>query len=233
MSQPLGCQPRLFRSYNHDNPGVLRPYLRNPGLADSSLIWSVARAASAAPFFFDEAVIEGNKFVDGGLIMNNPCPESYFEVDCLHRYRLENKDAQARGDKDSKQHVSPSVSVLVSIGSGLRPLPKSRSKVGLPGTDRVTGLLDRLEWATWTSTERAHEQIERATWQTGTKYYRFNVEEGIGSVRQDEWKKKGKHHNETLSFIETMTTQYLEQSKVEQQLQSCAEYLVKLRRKQL
>ena len=100
--------------------------------------------------------------------------------------------------------------------------------------DRATGLIERLEWATWTSTERAHEQMERATWQTGIKYYRFNVEEGIESVRPDEWKKKkGKHHNETLSLIETVTTQYMEQSEVEQQLQSCAEYLVKLRRKQL
>ena len=193
----------------------------------------MARAALAAPFFFDEAVIEGNKFVDGGLIMNNPCPESYFEVDSLHQYRLERKDAQVKGDKDLKQHTSPSVSVLVSIGSGLRPLPKSGSKVGLPGMDRATGLIERLEWATWTSTQRAHEQMERATWQTGTKYYRFDVVEGIGSVRADKWKKKGKHHNETLSLIETVTTQYMEQSEVEQQLQSCAEYLVKLRRRQL
>ena len=47
--------------------------------------------------------------------------------------------------------------------------------VGLLGlVDRVRGLIDRL---TWPSTERAHEEMERATWQTETGYYRFDVEE--------------------------------------------------------
>ena len=230
----MGSQPCLFRTYNHTDPEEEkpRPYLRNPGLADSCLIWSVARATSAAPYLFDDAVIDGRRFFDGGLIINNPSPESYFEVDCLHQQRLQHKAAQEGRRIDSKQQSSPSVAVLVSIGSGLRPLPKSRSKVGLPGMDRVTGLIDRLVWATWTSTERAHEQMERAIYETETDYYRFNVEEGIGSVRQDEWKKK-KHTNKTLTLIENMTLLYTGKDEVDRQLQECAEDLVELRRKQL
>ena len=186
----------------------------------------------AAPYLFDEAVIEGKNFVDGGLIINNPSPESYFEVDCLHQERLQHKNAQVDARIVSKKQPSPSVAVLVSIGSGLRPLPKWRSKVGLPGIDRVTGLIDRLVWATWTSTERAHEQMERATWQPETAYHRFNVDNGIGSVRVDEWKKRG-DTNKTLEFIENMTRQYINKVEVDKQLQKCAEQLVELRRKQL
>ena len=192
----------------------------------------VAGATSAAPYLFDGAVIDGKKFIDGGLIINNPSPESYFEVDCLHQQRLQHRGGKGEDRVDSKQQSSPSVAVLVSIGSGLRPLPKSRSKVGLLCMDRVTGLIDRLVWAAWTSTERAHEQMKRETWQTETAYYRFNVENGIGSVRLDEWKKR-KHFNETLGLINSMTTQYMNRDEVDQQLQRCAEQLVELRRKQL
>ena len=192
----------------------------------------VARATSAAPYLFDGAVIDGKKFIDGGLIINNPSPESYFEVDCLHQQRLQHKGGQGEGRVDSEQQSNPSVAVLVSLGSGLRSLPKSRSKVGLPGMDRVTGLIDRLVWAAWTSTERAHEQMKRETWQTETAYHRFNVEKGIGNVRQDEWKKR-KHTNKTLALIKSMTTQYMDRDDVDEQLQRCAEQLVELRRKQL
>ena len=101
----------------------------------------------------------------------------------------------------------------------------------------MTGLIDRLVWATWTSTERAHEQMKRDTWQTETAYYRFNVQQGIGSVRQDEWKKDkhsvGKHSNKTLDLIDDMTKQYMESGDVKKQLEQCAEQLVELRRKQL
>ena len=186
----------------------------------------------AAPYLFDEAVIEGKNFVDGGLIINNPSPESYFEVDCLHQERLQHKNKQVEARNDSEKQPSPSVAVLVSIGSGLRPLPKWRSKVGLPGIDRVNGLIDRLVWATWTSTERAHEQMERATWQTETAYHRFNADNGIGSLRVDEWKKRG-DTNKTLEFIENMTNKYIKKDEVDRQLQRCAEQLVKHRRKQL
>ena len=186
----------------------------------------------AAPYLFDEAVIEGKTFVDSGLIMNNPSPESYFEVDSLHQERLQHINTQRKARIDSRQQPSPSVAVLVSIGSGLRPLPKSRSKVGLPGMDRLTGLIDRLVWATWTSTERAYEQMERATWQTETAYHRFNVDKGVGSVGVDEWKKR-RDTNKTLTLIENMTNEYIKKAEVDKQLQECAEQLVKLRRKQL
>ena len=74
--------------------------------------------------------------------------------------------------------------------------------------------------------------MERATWQTDTAYYRFNVENGIGSVRVDEWKKR-KDTNKTLQLIEDMTNDYIANFDVDQQLQRCAERLVELRRKQL
>lgn len=98
--------------------------------------------------------------------------------------------------------------------------------------NRVTGLIDRLVWATWTSTERTHEQMERTTYKTGTAYYWFNVEKGIGSVRQDEWKKR-RHTNETLTLIEDTTALYTKNHEVDQQLQKYAKYLVERRRKQL
>ena len=98
--------------------------------------------------------------------------------------------------------------------------------------DIVTRIINRVEWAAWTSTERVHEQTKRATWQTEMAYCRFNVEIGIESVRRDEWKTR-ESTNKTLALMESTTTQYMQQSEVDQELQNCAERLVQLHRRQL
>ena len=177
-------------------------------------------------------MIDGKKFIDGGLFVNNPSLESYYEVESLSQERFQDINPQGESRVDSRQPPTPSVAILVSIGSGLRPPPKPLSKVGLPCIDKATRRIDDLMFAIWSLTERAHKEMEMITSHTGAAYHRFNVDQGVGSVRLDEWKKKG-DTNETLTLIETMTKQYIEKPEVDQQLQLCAKRLVELRRKQL
>jgi len=232
LPQSTGSKPYLFRTYNHQSTGKAGQVLCNPGIADSAPVWSVARATLAIPALFDKTVVEEKRFVDSSVVINNPSFESYFEVNSLQEEQLQCMHSWKEVSIDPAYKRKPNVAALISIGSGLRPLPESRSQAGLPGMSRVTGVIDQLEWAAWTSTERAHEQIQRVAGKLETSYHRFDVQEGIGSVRQDEWVKMGST-NTTLRLIESMTKQYIEKKVVDEELEACARELVRYRRRQL
>lgn len=249
-------RPHLFRTYDHHKPDHPAPFLRNLGDADSAPIWQVARATSAFPYYFNYAIIRDEKYRDGGSGFNNPSLEALAEISDIHRYRPEyiemarnHKSLAPR--KDLAQHLTKeqiereaeqykdlgdAIAIFVSIGSGKRPLPGLRSTNALPGLKTLEGIYQNTTWTAWTYTERAHEEIKRATWRTSTAYYRLNAGEGMGNMRIDEWKKRsfgGKHVNVTLELIEQETKRYLEEPETKEDLQSCAEKLVRLRRKQL
>lgn len=249
-------RPHLFRTYDHLSSDRPAPFLRNLGDADSAPIWQVARATSAFPYYFNYATIQDEKYRDGGAGFNNPSLEAFAEISDIHRYRPEyiekarnheslapRKDLTRHRTKEQSEHEAQknrdpgdAIAVFVSIGSGKRPLPDLRSSKALPGLKTLEGIYQNTTWTAWTYTERAHEEIERATWRTSTAYYRLNAGEGMGNMRIDEWKKKsfrGKHVNTTLELIAQETDRYLDEPRTKEDLQSCAEKLVRFRRKQL
>lgn len=249
-------RPHLFRTYDHIPSDHQTPFLRNLGGADSAPVWEVARATSAFPYYFNLATIRDEKYRDGGAGFNNPSLEAFAEISDIHRWRqdysekytehqtpaLENPWRQQTKEQSEheteKENRNPrgAIAVFVSIGSGKRPLPSLRSSKVKPGLRTLEGIYQNTTWAAWTYTERAHEEIKRATWETNTAYYRFNAGEGMGNMRIDEWKKTtsgGKHVNITLELIERETRRYLEEPETRKYIQKCAEKLVQLRRKQL
>ena len=42
-------------------------------------MWQAGRASTAAPAFFDEYSFEGQRFMDGGITLNNPVSVAHYE----------------------------------------------------------------------------------------------------------------------------------------------------------
>lgn len=101
----------LFRNY--DSPSKI---LRLPESdkfkktlpPEAQLLWKAARATGAAPSYFRAF----GRFLDGGLIANNPTLDAMTEI---HEYNL------ALEAKDRASEVVP-LSLVVSLGTGLIPM---------------------------------------------------------------------------------------------------------------
>ena len=235
------AQPYLFRIYDHTYSDYPAPFVRESEKAESAPIWDVAMATSALPYYFDYTTIRGRKYRDCGAGFNNPCLEAFAEVSDIHKEsQNSSKPPIGHQNHSPRQHQSPeqsehkaendpdpthAVSVFVSIGAGKRPMPALRE-----------GVKENMAWTAWSYTERAHEELERATRNTDTAYYRFNAGGSIGNMRVDEWNKEtsgGKRVNRTLESIRRETNRYLEDPETKKCIQECAEKLVRFRRKQL
>nr|CAI5840327.1 unnamed protein product [Callosobruchus analis] len=101
----------LFRTYSspndilevkHDSPYELPPQ------PDKQFVWEVGRATGAAPTYFRAF----KKFLDGGLIANNPTLDALTEI---HEHTLA---LRAKG----RDHEATPVTVVVSLGTGLGPV---------------------------------------------------------------------------------------------------------------
>lgn len=90
-------RPYLFRNYDYF-PGIPSYY---PGSYTHKL-WEALRAATAAPGYFSECVLEGNVFSDGGMLTNNPSAVALHEAKLLW------------GPQTPIQCV-------ISLGNGMRP----------------------------------------------------------------------------------------------------------------
>ena len=165
-------QPYLFRTYKNlrtsESPHILD---RNPGPAHDIPIWQVARATSAAPTYFKPAKIQGVKYLDGGFGANNPCAEIFEEV------RTMNND------------TATCTNVILSIGTGR---DKKTSRFKSDGAARFWNYLNvARKWAS--EAEVTHYNMaKRVKDFEGLQYYRLNVEDGLGSMKLDEWKARGR-----------------------------------------
>lgn len=136
---------------------------------EEQLLWKAARATGAAPSYFRAF----GRFLDGGLIANNPTLDAMTEI---HEYNLALKAT------NQEEEMEP-LSLVVSLGTGLIPVS--------PLTDidvfRPDGLWDtaRLAWGISTlghllvdqATAADGRVVDRArTWcsMIGIPYYRFN-----------------------------------------------------------
>jgi hypothetical protein len=157
--------------------------------------------------------IDGYKFLDGGFGCNNPSQEAYIEVRSMH-----NENIKALG-------------LLLSLGTG-------ESK-----ESRFAG-----KWARLYQYFRAAKKLasDSRTVHMGMlthsengarfPYYRFDVKEGLGEMKLDEWHKAHNGKPSTRDYIREMTEKYLNgnfdaQYTVNQKLEVVAETLVGARRR--
>ena len=169
-------KPYIFRTYKNlhldEDPERTeeKPLVRNPGEAQDIPIWQVARATSAAPTYFKPMEIDGLSYIDGGFGANNPCSEIVDEVRILNN------------------HATNCVSTVVSIGTGK---DKSSSRMKNKGPTRFINYMNvAKKWAS--DSEREHEVQRRFSKILGFRYYRLSVEDGLGSMKLDEWNSRGR-----------------------------------------
>ncbi|KAK3917368.1 85/88 kDa calcium-independent phospholipase A2 [Frankliniella fusca] len=133
------------------------------------LVWEAARASGAAPAYFGAH----GRFLDGGLIANNP------SLDCLteiHEYNLALKAAGRESE------MAP-VTALVSIGTGNIPVTELQDiDVGRPGslwgvTKLATGVSNIITLIIDQATQSSGRVVDRArSWcsSLGIPFYRFS-----------------------------------------------------------
>ncbi|XP_048506119.1 85/88 kDa calcium-independent phospholipase A2 [Athalia rosae] len=162
----------LFRNY--DSPSTLLEVppsgkFRETPKPDKQLMWRAARATGAAPSYFRAF----GRFLDGGLIANNPTLDALTEI---HEYNL------ALRAVGRENEVKP-VTVVVSLGTGLIPVspltdidvfrPESlwdTAKLAMGMSALGTLLVDQATASDGRVVDRAR------TWcsMIGVPYYRFN-----------------------------------------------------------
>ncbi|KAI1120636.1 hypothetical protein F5Y10DRAFT_289506 [Nemania abortiva] len=149
-------------------------------------IWQAARATSAAATFFDPIKIGNIKFVDGATGMNNPVQVVLDEAKSIWPNALSR------------------IQCILSIGTG---------KLDLKGFgNNLPKLVGTLK-AIATETNRTEAQFFSIHSDLGLagRYFRFNVDQGLGDVRLDEHDKAG--------IIEEATIMYLEGGRVQEEVQ--------------
>ena len=142
----------------------LRTYPSSWDPTDDCTIWQACRATSAAPTFFPPVKFGKPEveYVDGGLGYNNP----------------------VRALMDEVTHIWPTrkVGCIVSIGTGIQP----SSDVG----KSLKPLLETLKIMATDTEQVAREFKEEfeARHKERKVYFRFNVQQGLGQVRLEEWR---------------------------------------------
>lgn len=213
--EPLYTGPYLFRSYDHwGSPWDRNVVERNPGVAHSIPIWQVARATTAAPFYFDPIDIQNRRYGDGGFGTNNPVCELYMEVKAMH------------GNDPS------AIAMVLSIGTGTAGAQIKRYNSGT--INKWIGYLTAAKQLA-SSSEDEHTRM-RGFKPRHLHYFRLNVpaSTGLGKMKLDEWKAKGgikrRKTNKTLEKIRQLTNDYLEDPEVQDEIRQIATILVNHRR---
>ena len=95
----------LNQPHTHADTFSTLSFITHPNMTScTELVWKVARYTSAAPMYFTEC----ENYVDGGVLANNPSEYGLTAIQNYHR-----------------QHQKRfSMSVMVSIGSGIYPAKK-------------------------------------------------------------------------------------------------------------
>lgn len=197
----------------------LKDLLLNLNNQQDVKIWKVGRATSAAPTYFRPITIEGMKYIDGGLMANNPAKLSWAEVSSMHRYHPSGKCSASNGGIRFLVSMGTGKQADQHIRSGAGPIPKIRSII-------KKGIREM------TNPEPIHQYLEVATGRADNHpdmYYRFNVETGLENMKLDECK-IGNNQNHTFDKIQGAVTRYINTSEVRSQLQSLAKQLVEHRR---
>ena len=185
-------------------------------------VWQVARAATAAKFYFEPLTIENSRnggfteFTDGGFgHNNNPTRTGKQEIEDLHGYS--------------------SIGIVVSVGTA-RKLKKDAKKANFFSTipDSAREFAD-----TATDPEIVHNEMQRDHEKhNGFPYYRLNHPGGL-QTELDEWEPKRRMYSKkiggekTITGIEDAFAKWAAKRDNIQQLQECAAALVARRRERM
>jgi len=78
LTMPQGYKLFLFRNYSI----LMSPHAHYDG-TNKYKVWEAVRASTSAPGYFEECLLDGNVFQDGGLIANNPTSIALHECKLL------------------------------------------------------------------------------------------------------------------------------------------------------
>ncbi|KAI0126158.1 acyl transferase/acyl hydrolase/lysophospholipase [Xylariales sp. AK1849] len=223
--------PYLWRSYDHDGDpagSTQRWEHFNPGPADETPTWEVARATSAAPRYFESIKIGEWKHLDGGLYNNNPSLSALREI--------------------CRREVERVPAIFVSIGTG----KKAKNQASRPALNlRDYGRSDKIDAVRRKQAFKKYWEIARhATkfmsdtegeigWNGWKSHcgalklqqgFRLNVEGGLVDVPLDDWR-PAKSGADTLEVIRQHTQAYLDKDEVQAEIKRIAEILVDIRRR--
>lgn len=185
-------------------------------------VWQVARAATAAKFYFEPLKIENarsggfTEFTDGGFGQaNNPTRTGKQEIEDLHGYT--------------------SIGIVVSVGTA-RKLKEDAKKATFFSTipDSAREFAD-----TATDPEIIHNEMQREHANHNEfPYYRLNHPGGL-QTELDEWEPKRKMYNKkddgakTIADMESAFAKWAAKRDSIRQLQECADALVARRRERM
>ncbi|XP_046143322.1 85/88 kDa calcium-independent phospholipase A2 [Osmia bicornis bicornis] len=163
----------LFRNYESPSTLLKIPIASSTSITlsppNEQLVWHVARATGAAPTYFKSF----GKFLDGGLIANNPTLDAMTEI---HEYNLALK-ATGR-----EQDAVP-LSLVVSLGTGLPPTTQLKDidtfiPESIWGTAKlamgISILADLLVDQATATDGRVVDRARNWCSMIGVPYYRFN-----------------------------------------------------------
>ena len=140
-----------LRVCTHNLPSGLPPE------SERFKIWEAARATSAAPLYFDAALVDGKKYWDGALTHNNPILQVW--------------------DEKLLQHGNDPVSCVDSLGTG-NPLHRSQSNDNPEGNLQIAK--DTIKMIT--DTESKHKEFETKARHEKVKYHRLNPVIGVEDI---------------------------------------------------
>lgn len=214
------CQPFLLRTYAYDHPDSLDHPDINGGVEELDfLIWEACRATSAAPLYFkhfEKSGRDGKKrrYIDGGVLMNNPSIQALQEVGSRH----------AIGQKIKKPALLLSVGTGIKIGTPFAGNDEDGSTQTLSSIRHKLALGKHVRMR-YTESEIIHRNI-RDGFAKGDKrwYKRLSVDEGLGQMDLGDWRagnwtdEKGGERNRsggaTLTDIETAVKKYVTRDKL-------------------
>ena len=164
LETETGYEAIRLRSYSH-------PEAEYPNCK----IWEAARATSAAPFYFPMAKIEGDDFIDGGLVYNNPAMQVWVEA----------KDIFGEQPLNS----------VISLGTGVATVKPKKSCIPVLGKGKK--ILKTLK-----NTELEHQEMEKICKHSNTPYFRFNPSTGKDKIGLADYKLLDALEKLTLQFLE-------------------------------
>ncbi|KAF4437154.1 hypothetical protein F53441_13112 [Fusarium austroafricanum] len=167
----------------NSRPDVLRSYISSHPTEENyqCTIWEAASATSAAPTFFRPVKLTGGElFCDGGMRRNNPINEAVKEL---------NRELE-------KEWAGRSLSCLVSIGTGVVEAAKLSSSLTVLIKAVVKILTDSEDIAEEFVKSPFGQQLE-----SSRRYFRFNVPQGLQTLKLDEWKETEKLNAATMDYL--------------------------------
>ncbi|KAM0491744.1 hypothetical protein ACHAP8_010373 [Fusarium lateritium] len=209
----------------------------NAGPAHTTAIWEVARATTAAPVYFESIKIRGRKFLDGGMVANNPSLIAIREIHNLHGRVPALFVSIGTGLKVADQKfTAPQTNgapreANVNIKTLRRAVTKDdvRRKQFLKKYFEILG-----QWKKWmvdcegmngTNGWRAHCRAIGLT----DHRYRLNVEGDLHTIPLDDWRPSNTGED-TVDFIQQQTETYLKDKKVIDYIDMIAKKAVEIRR---